>query len=87
MFSKNTQNCFAYNSVTKYRSEAVLYSKHNYITFKLKHKNGANSNRVLFIPLVLLSDHYSKSASLSICSDCLFVQTHLPMVELPDQSQ
>ena len=26
-FFKNTQNCFAYNSVTKYRSEAVLYSK------------------------------------------------------------
>ena len=25
--SKNTQNCFAYNSATKYRSEAVLYSK------------------------------------------------------------
>ena len=24
---KNTQNCFAYNSVTEYRSEAVLYSK------------------------------------------------------------
>ena len=24
---KNTQNCFAYNSATKYRSEAVLYSK------------------------------------------------------------
>ena len=27
MLSKNTQNCFAYNSATKYRSEAVLYSK------------------------------------------------------------
>ena len=27
MFSKNTQNCFAYNSATKYRSEAGLYSK------------------------------------------------------------
>ena len=27
IFSKNTQNCFAHNSVTKYRSEAVLYSK------------------------------------------------------------
>ena len=26
-FRKNTQNCFAYNSATKYRSEAVLYSK------------------------------------------------------------
>ena len=26
-FSKNTQNCFAYISATKYRSEAVLYSK------------------------------------------------------------
>ena len=26
-FFKNTQNCFAYNSATKYRSEAVLYSK------------------------------------------------------------
>ena len=26
-FSKNTQNCFAYNSATKYCSEAVLYSK------------------------------------------------------------
>ena len=25
--AKNTQNCFAYNSATKYRSEAVLYSK------------------------------------------------------------
>ena len=25
--SKNTQNCFAYNSATKYHSEAVLYSK------------------------------------------------------------
>ena len=27
IFSRNTQNCFAYNSLTKYRSEAVLYSK------------------------------------------------------------
>ena len=27
IFLKNTQNCFAYNSATKYRSEAVLYSK------------------------------------------------------------
>ena len=27
ILSKNTQNCFAYNSATKYRSEAVLYSK------------------------------------------------------------
>ena len=27
IFSKNTQNCFAYNSATKYRSEAVLYLK------------------------------------------------------------
>ena len=27
IFSKDTQNCFAYNSVTKYHSEAVLYSK------------------------------------------------------------
>ena len=27
IFFKNTQNCFAYNSATKYRSEAVLYSK------------------------------------------------------------
>ena len=26
-FKKNTQNCFAYISATKYRSEAVLYSK------------------------------------------------------------
>ena len=26
-FLKNTQNCYAYNSVTKYRSESVLYSK------------------------------------------------------------
>ena len=26
-FSKNTQKCFAYNSATKYRSEAILYSK------------------------------------------------------------
>ena len=26
-FLKNTQNCFAYISVIKYRSEAVLYSK------------------------------------------------------------
>ena len=26
-FFKNTQNCFAYNSATKYCSEAVLYSK------------------------------------------------------------
>ena len=26
-FFENTQNCFAYNSATKYRSEAVLYSK------------------------------------------------------------
>merc|ERR1712177_63823 len=26
-FLKNTQNCYAYNSVTKYRSEGVLYSK------------------------------------------------------------
>ena len=26
-FFKNTQNCFAYISVTKYRSEVVLYSK------------------------------------------------------------
>ena len=26
-FAKNTQNCFAYISATKYRSEAVLYSK------------------------------------------------------------
>ena len=26
-FLKNTQNCFAYISVTKYRSEAVLYTK------------------------------------------------------------
>ena len=25
--SENTQNCFAHNSATKYRSEAVLYSK------------------------------------------------------------
>ena len=24
---ENTQNCFAYNSAIKYRSEAVLYSK------------------------------------------------------------
>ena len=28
--SKNTQNCFAYNSATKYCSEAVLYSKQNF---------------------------------------------------------
>ena len=27
ILSKNTQNCFAYNSATKYRSEAILYSK------------------------------------------------------------
>ena len=27
IFSQNTQNCFAYNSATKYRSEAVLYAK------------------------------------------------------------
>ena len=27
ILSKNTQNCFAYNSITKYRSEDVLYSK------------------------------------------------------------
>ena len=27
IFLENTQNCFAYNSVSKYRSEAVLYSK------------------------------------------------------------
>ena len=27
IFFKNTQNCFAHNSLTKYRSEAVLYSK------------------------------------------------------------
>ena len=27
IFLKNTQNCFAYISATKYRSEAVLYSK------------------------------------------------------------
>ena len=27
IISKNTQNCFAYNSATKCRSEAVLYSK------------------------------------------------------------
>ena len=27
LFKKNTQNWFAYNSVTKYCSEAVLYSK------------------------------------------------------------
>ena len=27
IFFKNTENCFAYNSVTKYRSEAILYSK------------------------------------------------------------
>ena len=26
-FQKNTQKCFAYNTATKYRSEAVLYSK------------------------------------------------------------
>ena len=26
-FFENTQNCFAYISATKYRSEAVLYSK------------------------------------------------------------
>ena len=26
-FFKNTQNCFAYISATKYRLEAVLYSK------------------------------------------------------------
>ena len=26
IFSKNTKNCFAYNSATIYRSEAVLYS-------------------------------------------------------------
>ena len=26
-FPENTQNCFAYISATKYRSEAVLYSK------------------------------------------------------------
>ena len=26
-FPQNTQNCFAYSSATKYRSEAVLYSK------------------------------------------------------------
>jgi len=27
IFSKNTQNCFAYISSTKYRSEEVMYSK------------------------------------------------------------
>ena len=27
ILSKNTQNCFAHNSATKYRSENVLYSK------------------------------------------------------------
>ena len=27
IFFENTQNCFAYISATKYRSEAVLYSK------------------------------------------------------------
>ena len=27
IFFKNTQNCFTFNSATKYRSEAVLYSK------------------------------------------------------------
>ena len=27
LFQKNTQKCFAYTSTTKYRSEAVLYSK------------------------------------------------------------
>ena len=27
IFLENTQNCFAYISATKYRSEAVLYSK------------------------------------------------------------
>ena len=27
IFSKNTQNCFPYNSATKFRSEAVLYTK------------------------------------------------------------
>ena len=26
-FFKNTQNCFAYISATKYRSETILYSK------------------------------------------------------------
>ena len=26
-FSENTQNCFAHNSATKYRSEGVLYAK------------------------------------------------------------
>ena len=26
-FAKNAQNCFAYISATKYRSEAVFYSK------------------------------------------------------------
>ena len=27
VFPKNTQNCFAHNSATKYRSEAVLFSE------------------------------------------------------------